>query len=50
MEHKAYFKNKAASNAVTTHSDMKRNIPRGLSLAITHFQRTHYINKRAEQS
>ena len=34
MEHKAYFKNKAGSNAVTTHSDMKRNIPRGLSFAI----------------
>ena len=30
MEHKAFFKNKAGSNAVTTHSDMKRNIPRGL--------------------
>ena len=34
MEHKAYFKNKTGSNAVTTHSDMKRNIPRGLSFAI----------------
>ena len=31
MEHTAYFKNKA----VTTHSDTKRNIPRGLSFAIT---------------
>ena len=36
MEHKAYFKNKAGSNAVTTHSDTKRNIPRG-SFAITLF-------------
>ena len=27
MEHKAYFKNKTGSNAATTHSDMKRNIP-----------------------
>jgi len=27
MEHKAYFKNKTGSNAVTTHSDTKRNIP-----------------------
>jgi len=27
MEHKASFKNKARSNAVTTHSDTKRNIP-----------------------
>jgi len=26
MEQKAYFKNKAGSNAVTTHSDTKRNI------------------------
>ena len=34
MEHKAFFKNKAGSNAVTTRSDMKRNIPRGLSFAI----------------
>jgi len=30
MEPKAFFKNKAGSNAATTHSDMKRNIPRGL--------------------
>jgi len=50
MEHKAYFKNKAGSNAVTTHSDTKRNIPRGLSFAITLLDRTHSINKRAEQS
>jgi len=28
MEHKAYFKNKARSNAVTAHSDMKRDISR----------------------
>jgi len=35
MEHKAYFKNKTGSNAVTTHSDTKRNIPGGLSFAIT---------------
>jgi len=34
MEYKAYFKNKAVSNAVTTHSDKERNIPRGLSFAI----------------
>jgi hypothetical protein len=31
----ALFKNKAGSNAVTTHSDTKRNIPWGLSVAIT---------------
>jgi len=35
MEHKAYFKNKTGSNAVTTHSKTKRNIPGGLSFAIT---------------
>jgi len=29
MEHKAYFKNKTGSNAVTTHSDTNRNIPGG---------------------
>ena len=31
MEHKAYLKNKTECNAVTTHSDTKRNIPGGLS-------------------
>jgi len=35
MEHKAYFKNKTGSNAVSTLSNTKRNIPRRLSLAIT---------------
>ena len=50
MEHKALFKNKAGSNAVTTNSDTKRNIPRGLSFAITFLHSTHSINKRAEQS
>jgi len=35
MEHKAYFKNKVGSNALTTLSDKKRNIPRGLSFAIS---------------
>ena len=34
MEHKVFFKNKAGNNAVTTHSDMKTNIPRGLSFAL----------------
>jgi hypothetical protein len=34
MEHKAFFKNKAGSNAVTTHSDTKRNIPKGLSFPL----------------
>jgi hypothetical protein len=32
-----FFKNKAGSNAVTTHSDTKMNIPRGLFFAITFF-------------
>jgi len=36
MEHNAFFsKNKAESNAVTAHSDTKRNIPKGLPFAIT---------------
>ena len=43
------LKNKAGSNAGTTHSDRKRNIPRGVSFAITFLHRTHSINKRAEQ-
>ena len=30
-------KTKAGNNAVTTHSDKKKNIPRGLSFAITLF-------------
>jgi len=43
-----FFLNKAGSNAVTTHSYTKRNIPRGLSLANTLLHSTHSINKRAE--
>ena len=35
MEHKAFLKIKAGTNAVTTHSDTKRDIPRRLSFAIT---------------
>ena len=50
MEHKAYFENKTGSNAVTTHSDAKRNIPRALSFAITLLHCTYSINKRVEQS
>jgi len=50
MEHTVFFKkNKAGSNAVTTHSDTKRNIPRGLPFAITFLHSTHSINKRVEQ-
>ena len=44
MEHKAYFKNKTGSNAVTTHSDTKRNIPEGLPFAITLLHCTYSIN------
>ena len=47
---KAYFKNKTESNAVTTHSDTKRNIPGGLSFATTLLHCTYSINKRVEQS
>ena len=34
MERKAFFENKAGNNAVKTHSDTKRNIPKGLSLLL----------------
>jgi len=44
------FLNKAGRNADTTHSNTKRNIPRGLSLEITLLHNTHSNNKRAEQS
>jgi len=44
------LKKKTGSNAVTTHSDTKRNIPRGLSFAITLLHCTYSINKRVEQS
>jgi len=35
MERKASFNKKTRSNAIATHSDTKRNIPGGLSFAIT---------------
>jgi len=38
------------SNAITTNSDTKRNIPRGLSFAISLLHSTHCISKRAEQN
>jgi hypothetical protein len=44
MEHKDSFKNKASSNAVATHSDVRRNIPRGISFAITLSYSTYSIN------
>jgi hypothetical protein len=50
MENKDFFKNKAVSNAVTTHSDMKRNITKGDTLAITLLYSTHTVNIQAEQS
>ena len=45
MEHKAFIKNKAGSNAVTTHSDTKRNIPSGLPFAITLLHSTNELNR-----
>jgi len=49
MEHNAYFKNNAGSNAVTTHSETKRTIPTGLSFAITlciaHIPLTNELNR-----
>jgi hypothetical protein len=50
MEDKDSFKNKARSNAVATHSDVKRNIPRGITFAITVSYSTYSINTRAERS
>ena len=44
------FKNKTGINAVSTHSDMKRNIPGGLSFSSTVLYSTYSINKRAEQN
>jgi hypothetical protein len=49
MEHNASAENKAGSNAVTSHSDTKRNIPRGLFLAITLLYSNYPINTRDEQ-
>jgi hypothetical protein len=42
---KAFIKNKAGSNAVTTCSDIKSYIPRGPSFTITLLYSTHSINK-----
>jgi len=50
MEHKASFKNKAGSIAVTTCSDTKWNIPGGLSFAITLLYSTYPINTSDEES
>ena len=50
MQHKASFKNKVGSNAVTIHSDMNRNIPGGLSFAINLFCSAYSANIQAEQS
>ena len=49
MEHNASFKNKAGSNAVTTHSDTKRNIPSELSFVITLLCSTYSTNQQTEQ-
>jgi hypothetical protein len=45
MEHQTSFKNKTGSNAVTTHSELTRNIAGGLSFAITLLYSTYSINK-----
>jgi len=50
MEHKAYLKNKAGSNAVITHSDTRRNIPRGLFFAITLLHRNHSIKNELNRA
>jgi hypothetical protein len=50
MEHNAPLENKSGSDALTTHSDMKKNIPRGLSLTINFLYSTYPINIQAEQS
>jgi len=48
MEQNASVKNKAGSNAIVTHSYMKRNIPGGLSFAINLWYSTHSINPQAD--
>ena len=45
-----FFKNKAGSNAVTTHSDTKKNIPRGLSFAITFLHSTLSITNKLNRA
>jgi hypothetical protein len=50
MEHKVTFKNKAGSNAITTYSNTKRNILRGLSFAIALLHSAYPIDKRAQQN
>jgi len=50
MEHKAYFEIKTGSDAVTTHSDTKRNIPRGLSIAITLLHCTYSIKNELNRA
>jgi hypothetical protein len=43
MEHNASAEKKTGSHAVTTHSDTKRNIPGGLSLAITLLLKSDFV-------
>ena len=47
MEQNASVKNKAGSNAVATHSYMKRNIAGRLSFTINLLYSTHSSNPRA---
>jgi hypothetical protein len=49
MEHKVTFKNKAESNAITTYSNTKRNILRGLSFAIALLHSAYRINLPMER-
>ena len=50
MEYRASANNKSGRSAFTVHSDMKRNIPGGLFLAITLLYNTYPINTQADQS
>ena len=45
-----FFKNKAGNNTVTTHSDTKRNISKGLSVAITLLHGTHSITNELNRA
>ena len=50
MEHKANFKNKTGNKSVTTHFDMKRNIPGGLSFAIILLHCTYSIKNELNRA
>jgi hypothetical protein len=48
MEYNASAKNRAGINAVRTHPDTNRNIPRGFTLTFTFLHSTYPINTQAE--